>query len=71
MNSEKIKIAFCFPYKGVGGVSLLFARVAAVIAKNDKYEVFVIDYKDGYMAMNRTGEVNLLDYSNAENNTTR
>ena len=56
------KIIFCFPYRGVGGVSLMFSRFASYL-QDLGYRVAVVDYIDGYMAKNVDNEVELLVYS--------
>ena len=43
-------IYFIFPYRGVGGVSLLFLRLAHAIAQNFNHRCVLVDYVDGYMA---------------------
>lgn len=43
-------IYFVFPYRGVGGVSLLFLRLAHAIAQNFNHRCVLVDYVDGYMA---------------------
>ncbi|UPQ88121.1 hypothetical protein [Vibrio sinaloensis] len=55
-----MNIVFCFPYRGVGGVSLLFSRIANYLSK--KRCVFVVDYKDGFMAKNIEASVKLIEY---------
>ena len=45
-------IYFCFPYRGVGGVPILFIRIAEYLAEQKKISVNVIDYSDGFMATN-------------------
>jgi glycosyltransferase involved in cell wall biosynthesis len=45
-----LNIYFCFPYRGVGGVSLLFLRVAEWMAKKGIAHCHLIDYADGFMA---------------------
>lgn len=57
---SKRKIVFCFPYKGVGGVSLLFLRISEFLVKKykDRIEVFLVDYIDGYMYKNRNFNLN-------------
>ena len=47
------KIIFCFPYKGVGGVSLVFSWVSQAIARMNLAEVSIVDYRDGFMAKNQ------------------
>lgn len=56
------KIIFCFPYKKIGGVSLLFARIAKYLKNNANYKVAVVDYIDGCLAKNSKG-VELIEYS--------
>lgn len=46
------KLYFCFPYHGVGGVSLLFLRVAEFLAQRGLAECHLVDYADGFMAKN-------------------
>ena len=46
------KIYFCFPYRGVGGVSFLFLRVAKQVNKILGIKPFLIDFHDGYMSKN-------------------
>lgn len=54
---------FCFPYRGVGGVSLLFLRLAEELARTGTAEVTLVDYADGYMARNRrAADVTLAEY---------
>ena len=48
MCSEQTSIAFFFPYRNIGGVSVLFLRLATLVSK--KHKVTLIDYDDGYMA---------------------
>jgi len=48
-----LKIYFCFPFRGVGGVSLLFLRMAEHIASAGMAECHIVDYVDGFMAKNR------------------
>ena len=43
-------IVFYFPYKAAGGVSELFLNVSEILV--NKYNVFIIDFGDGYMAKN-------------------
>ncbi len=47
-----LKIYFCFPYRGLGGVSLLFLRVAESLAQKKNTECHLVDYIDGFMARN-------------------
>lgn len=45
-----LTIYFCFPYRGVGGVSLLFLRVADYLQCNGLAQCHLVDYADGFMA---------------------
>ena len=47
----KINLYLIFPYKGAGGVSVLFKRVAEWFADKN-YNVKVIDFQDGFMSKN-------------------
>ena len=46
------KVYFCFPYKSVGGVSILFLRLAYSLFEKYNFKCTLIDYKDGYMSKN-------------------
>lgn len=46
----KKSIYFIFPHQGVGGVSILFLRLAHKIAADTDYKCVLVDYPDGYMA---------------------
>ena len=50
------KLYFFFPFKGIGGVPIVFLDVAEKIAQITQYDVFIIDYKDGYMNSNLSEE---------------
>lgn len=50
---------FFFPYKEVGGVSVLFLRLANNLSTMNLYNIFLIDYVDGYMAKNYNKETNI------------
>lgn len=52
MNSTKENLYLFFPYKGIGGVPMLFLRLAHYLSNLDLYNVFLIDYDNGYMAKN-------------------
>lgn len=57
-------IYFCFPYRGVGGVSVLFVRVAEYLAASGLAKCYLIDYSDGYMAIHRDPSLTeLIEYS--------
>lgn len=47
------KLYFCFPYHGVGGVSLLFLRLAEELARCGLANCTLVDYADGFMAKHR------------------
>ncbi len=58
------KLYFCFPYRGVGGVSLVFLRVAEFLAQNGLAQCHLVDYADGFMARNRDQSLTrLIEYS--------
>ena len=47
------QLFFFFPYRGIGGVSLLFLRIATAIRRlKPDLRITLIDYPDGYMAKN-------------------
>ncbi|MBT5490970.1 hypothetical protein HOK00_01290 [bacterium] len=52
MNLTKKNLYFFFPYRGVGGVPVLFLRLANYLSNMNVYNIFLIDYEDGYMAKN-------------------
>jgi len=52
MNLIKKNLYFFFPYRGVGGVPILFLRLANYLSILDLYNIYLIDYEDGYMAKN-------------------
>lgn len=57
-------IIFCFPYKSVGGVSVLFLRLSNLLQKFTDKKIQLLDYADGYMALhNQNSQVSLLEYS--------
>lgn len=47
--SSNAKIYFIFPYHGVGGVSVLFYRVAKFLSEHQLAEPVLVDYADGTM----------------------
>ena len=51
------KIVFCFPYRGVGGVSVLFVRIAEYISSAGLAKCYLVDYDNGYMAQTRDPEL--------------
>ena len=57
-------ICFVFPYRGIGGVSVVFVQMAEFIAKYYSYTVFLVDYKDGAMAKKYNPKLcKLIEYS--------
>ncbi len=57
------KLYFCFPFRGVGGVPLLFSRLGNYLAKIDRFEIYFIDYSDGFLSkQNTSGQCKLLNY---------
>ncbi|MFQ6757712.1 MAG: hypothetical protein D9V46_14005 [Deltaproteobacteria bacterium] len=62
--TEIPNIYFIFPYRGVGGVSLLFLRLAEFFAENGMARSYLVDYPDGFMASHRRdGLARLLPYT--------
>ena len=60
------KIYFFFPYRGFGGVPVVFLNVAKYLSRlsSEELNIIVVDYADGYMANNLDGEkIDLLVYS--------
>lgn len=61
------KLVFCFPYHGVGGVSLLFLRVAEELVNKAGVDAYLVDYADGFMARHRQeGLTHLIEYRDDE-----
>lgn len=58
----KEAFVFYFPYRGFGGVPILFLRLAEKLASNG-HKVYVIDYKDGYMSQNKSQNIDLISYN--------
>lgn len=57
---DRPKLFFCFPYRGVGGVSLLFLRVAEELARRGAADCHLVDYPDGFMARHRDSALTTL-----------
>jgi hypothetical protein len=51
--SDIPKLFFCFPYRGVGGVPLLFLRIAEELSARSMAETYLVDYADGFMSKHR------------------
>lgn len=64
--TDRPKLWFCFPYRGVGGVSLLFLRVGEELARRGIADVTLIDYADGFMARHRDPALTTLAAYDAE-----
>ncbi len=61
MELKNKKIIFCFPYRGAGGVPLLFLRLGSYIKKLG-YDVSILDYSDGFMSLNNKDNLELIEY---------
>ncbi|MEZ8631946.1 hypothetical protein AB6D56_15470 [Vibrio lentus] len=59
-----MKIAFYFPYPEIGGVPLLFLKVASYLA--DKHEVYLVDMDCGYMKKRLPSNCKFISYENPE-----
>ena len=63
MTDSDMHIVFCFPYRDVSGVPVLFSLMANYLSEHANNKISVIDFPDGYMA--RTidkSKVNLIPY---------
>jgi len=56
-KSEKKKVIFFFPFRGYGGVPVVFLNLAKYLSRLPSCElnIAVVDYADGYMANNLDG----------------
>jgi len=61
---SKQNIIFYFPYKEIGGVSVLFLRMANELKQ--KYTVYIVDYSDGYMGSRIPEGVKFIDFEKVE-----
>ena len=52
-------IIFYFPYRGVGGVSLLFKRLSSLLT--NRFNVYLVDFVDGFMGRSISESVNFID----------
>lgn len=69
MNLNK-PFVFFFPFHSVGGVSILFLRLANFISSTFNVETYIVDYPDGYMAKSpRHSKVHLIPYAAEESVT--
>lgn len=64
-KNAKPKLYFVFPYRGVGGVPVLFVRVGEYLTKVGAIDAYFVDYIDGAMAkmMDSTLGTTLVEYS--------
>jgi glycosyltransferase involved in cell wall biosynthesis len=63
-----VNIYFIFPFRGVGGVSLLFLRFAEYLANEKLANCFLVDYVDGYMSKNvKSQNIQILLYEDSNN----
>ena len=61
MSAFKIEnIIFYFPYKGQGGVSMVFVNFTKLLVNH--FNVFIVDFSDGTMKKNLGSEVNFIDF---------
>lgn len=61
--SSNKSLYFCFPYHEVGGVSVLFLRMAQALSRKIDNPIYLVDYADGYMAThNKDTKIKLLEY---------
>ena len=61
MEIKNKKLIFCFPYRGAGGVPLLFIRLGNHL-KNQGYNITIVDYIDGFMALNNDNNLEFIEY---------
>jgi hypothetical protein len=59
------KIIFYFPYRGIGGVSLLFQRLSSCLV--GLRQVFLVDFNDGFMGRTVPHGVDFIDFESASN----
>lgn len=65
-EQAKPKVYFVFPYKGMGGVPVLFVRVGEYLASKGVIDTYFVDYEDGTMAkMMLPGVAKLVTYIDA------
>jgi hypothetical protein len=58
-------IIFYFPYRGIGGVSILFKRLSIRLSSFCK--VFLVDFSDGFMGKNFLKDIIFIDFQTASN----
>lgn len=59
MSLTKKNLYFFFPSYSIGGVAILFLRLADYLSNSNLYNVLIIDYEDGYMAKNYDKDKNI------------
>ncbi len=63
-------LVFCFPYRHVGGVPLLFLRLAEYLEEKallPHVSIHLVDYSDGYMAKHlKNARVSVIEYRDDE-----
>gem|GEM_PF-2289947 len=55
------KLIFCFPYRGAGGVNMMFMRLASHLHRQG-VQVALVDYEDGAMATGKDRDIELIPY---------
>jgi glycosyltransferase involved in cell wall biosynthesis len=63
-SPAKRPVVFYFPYPSVGGVSVLFLRLAKLLCKQRR--IILMDLENGYMAKHRPKNVEFILYSEPE-----
>ncbi len=56
------RILFYYPSKTVGGAQTLFIRLANYFSEQENYDVYIVDYDDGYLRKNIINSVNVIEY---------
>lgn len=61
MHKFKPSVYFIFPYRGVGGVPVLFVRMAEYLSNQGEIQAYLVDYPDGAMAtLMKASDCNIL-----------
>lgn len=61
MHQLKPSVYFIFPYRGVGGVPVLFVRMAEYLSHQGEIQAYLVDYPDGAMAtLMKASDCNIL-----------
>lgn len=61
MELKNKQLVFCFPYRGAGGVNMLFLRLANYLSERG-YDVALVDYLDGDMSRNNDKKIKVIPY---------